>query len=100
MGHIDFELAVEHPRETSSMWSDTWIWACGEMCEVEVKYLEAIGWWELFKVLVPDKGKERHKSRTELDWRRVLRVSGRGETQCGDPGGRFSEGRGRTRKKP
>ena len=57
-------------------------------------------WWELFKVLVPDKGKERHKFRTELDWRRVLRVSGGGETQCGDPGGRVSEGRGGTRKKP
>ena len=82
------------------MWSDTWIWACGEMCEVEVKHLEAIGWWELFKVLVPDKGKERRKFRTELDWRRVLRVSGGGETQCGDPGGRVSEGRGGTRKKP
>ena len=75
-----------------------------EMCEVEVKHLEAIGWWELFKVLVPGKGKERHKSRAELDWRRVLRVSGGGETQCGDPGERASEGRGRpgepVRKKP
>ena len=29
-GHIEFELVVGHPRETSSMWSDMWIWACGE----------------------------------------------------------------------
>ena len=70
---------------------DLGLW--GEV-EVEVQHLEATGWWELFKVLVPDKRKERRKSRTELDWRRVLRVSGGGETQCGDPGGRVSEGRG------
>ena len=72
---------------------DLGLWGEVEV-EVEVQHLEATGWWELFKVLLKDKRKERPKSRIELDWRRALRVSGGGETQCGDPGGRVSEGRG------
>lgn len=70
-GRVEFEIAMGQSWDASSMQSDSWVWSCGEMSELEIGHVEIIGLLTHFKVLIQDeatkdKGEERNESRTEF----------------------------------